>query len=287
MAFLIIPQSFHISVGNIKLIGWRIYSMVCAIPPFITWIGLVFMPNSPRFLIQQGQSEKTLQVMNKIHRINKRCKRRYEEPLIELSNLPTKDEIDDEMSHDYDKQTRSVCSPMHRLLRQYAKLYLAQWRKRTVLMTTIWLLYCFSTYGLWLWIPTLYSLYAHGRTCGQLQDFLNSSQDTRTPLNQSLSCATRTHDFTIYRNLLISTIAVFAIEVFFISVINYFGRRLLFSGPSFLSSLTIFAIWLTKSSTGIVICACFFSGFNGAVCNILNIWSSELYPTHLRSTSNG
>ena len=290
MALWIIPQSFNISVGNITLVSWRIFTMVCVIPPIMAWISLVFMPNSPRFLIKQGKPDKTLQVLHKIHHINKRCYRNgtYEDPLIELSNLPTKEELDNETSDDCGKRGNLLCSPLYGMLGQYAKLYSARWRKQTMLICTIWFLYSFCTYGLWLWIPTLYSLYSHGQTCGQFHNFINSSHNIAVQsMNHSSSCATRSHDVTIYRNLFINTIATLVIEAIFIPTINYLGRRLLFSGLTFLSSLSIFAIWLTNTSTGIMICACFFSGFSGSGWNILNIWSSELYPTHLRSTSNG
>ncbi|RDD36368.1 Synaptic vesicle glycoprotein 2C [Trichoplax sp. H2] len=297
MALLIITQSVAISVGQVTLTGWRIFLIVCAIPPLIALISLSLMPNSPRFLIKQGKREKTLKVLRAIHRINSQCRTQHgNQPFcIKLSDLPTiddlhlSDDVDDvNDDNDISKNIDSCYSKLQRFLRQYAILYSRKWRKQTLMITVIWFLYCFCTNGLWLWLPTFFSLYTHGQKCQGPSISINSSHSMNTPaLNQSSICIANTHDTSIYRDLLLTTFATLIIEATFIPVINVSGRRLLFSGLALATSISIFSIWLTNTSTGVLVFSCLFTGLSGAAWTILNVWTSELYPTQLRSTSNG
>ncbi|EDV28447.1 uncharacterized protein TRIADDRAFT_19863 [Trichoplax adhaerens] len=290
MALLIITRSIAIPIGNIVLTGWRIFTIVCAIPPLIALISLAFMPNSPRFLIKQGKREKTLSVINRIHRINSYCsnKHRNQSLRIKLADLPTMSDILNDIDKDEGKASCSCWSRIVQFMRQYAILYSLKWRKRTLLMTAVWFLFCLCTYGFWLWLPTYFSLYAHGHGHKCLRPvILNRTRYHMNVLNQSLSCIENTRNTAIYRNLFLTTLSTLLAELIFIPIINISGRKLLFSGLALATGVIMLSIWLTNTSTGVLVFSCLFTGISGAAWPVLNVWTSELYPTQLRSTSNG
>lgn len=289
MAYWIIPQSFKIVVGSITLVSWRVFVIVSIIPPLLALIGLSQLPNSPRFLIKRGKGEKTLKALAIIHNVNNNrcCYKDDKESLsITLSNLPTKEDIDSDMNESYGKGINSSNSPLLKAFRQYVVLYSARWRKRSILLPIIWFLYCFATFAIWLWLPTLFSLYSHAESLHYSQSLSNLSE-LEQPLNHSVSCIAKNHNVVIYRNLLITSLTVLLTEAIMIPTVNLLGRRLLFSGSVIVTSICVFCTPLANTSIGILVFSCIVGGISGAAWNMLNVWTSELYPTQLRSTSNG
>ena len=291
MAFWIIPQPLKIAFGSITLVSWRIFALVCVIPPLLSLIGLSLLPNSPRFLIKRGKRERTLRVLATIHNINNsRCCRRQDKQLlstsIKLSNLPTIEDIDSDTNENYGTGLNSSKSRIEMVVRKYAILYSARWRKRSILLPIIWFLYSFSTFSVWLWLPTLFSHYIHSKSVDHFQNLSNSSQNIQT-LNHSLSCIAKNHNVIIYRNLLLTSLSVIIIEAIMIPTVNLLGRRLIFSGSTIITSICVFCTPLADTSTGILVFSCIVAAVSGIGWNMLNVWTSELYPTQLRSTSNG
>lgn len=72
IAYAIINEGWYY---NIPLIGiiykpWRFFLVVCSLPGIFALLGLHFMPESPKFIFNQGDKLKTIEIIKKIDRWN-------------------------------------------------------------------------------------------------------------------------------------------------------------------------------------------------------------------------
>lgn len=61
---------FHISIINITYKPWRLYVILCALPGLLSCIILTFLPESPKFVLGQGDQTKTYEILQQMNRIN-------------------------------------------------------------------------------------------------------------------------------------------------------------------------------------------------------------------------
>ncbi|KAG5672794.1 hypothetical protein PVAND_002887 [Polypedilum vanderplanki] len=74
LAWLIIPHSmFNLNIidSYFELHTWQIFLLVCSLPSIISGIAvMIFLPESPKFLMSRGRNEEAMKVFQRIHRIN-------------------------------------------------------------------------------------------------------------------------------------------------------------------------------------------------------------------------
>lgn len=68
-------SAFHnahlpIAFGYTAMRSWQMYLAICALPSFIGAMGLVFLPESPRFLLSNGHNSEALDVLRTIYSWN-------------------------------------------------------------------------------------------------------------------------------------------------------------------------------------------------------------------------
>lgn len=66
LAWWIIPSSIGFTTPYFTYNSWRIFLMVCSIPSFIVAALLLYLPESPKFLISRGRSEEALAIFRGI-----------------------------------------------------------------------------------------------------------------------------------------------------------------------------------------------------------------------------
>lgn len=71
-AWLIINQDFqfHIPIINLVYNPWRLYMIAGGVPGLIAALILVFLPESPKFVLGQGDKEGAYRILQKMHRVN-------------------------------------------------------------------------------------------------------------------------------------------------------------------------------------------------------------------------
>lgn len=71
-AWLFINQDWKFQVPYIGLTykPWRLFLVACGIPGFLAAVALTFLPESPRFLLSQGNKEASYQILEKMNRWN-------------------------------------------------------------------------------------------------------------------------------------------------------------------------------------------------------------------------
>lgn len=80
-AWAVINQEWRFQIPVIELTykPWRLYLIVCSIPGLIAAMAMIFLPESPKFLLEQGNIAGAQEVFHKINRWNNGGKSELEE----------------------------------------------------------------------------------------------------------------------------------------------------------------------------------------------------------------
>lgn len=72
IAVLVINQNWQFDIPYIGITykPWRMFIIVCSLPGLISSIVLIFLPESPKFVLGQGNKAGAYEILQKMHRIN-------------------------------------------------------------------------------------------------------------------------------------------------------------------------------------------------------------------------
>lgn len=81
IAVLVINQQWEFDVPYIGITykPWRAFMIVCALPGLISSIVLIFLPESPKFVLGQGNKAAAHEILRKMYRINNGSKTELED----------------------------------------------------------------------------------------------------------------------------------------------------------------------------------------------------------------
>lgn len=69
---------FYIPLIDITYKPWRLYFIVCSTPGFVGALIMIFLPESPKFVLGQGKNAEAYQILRKIYRLNHGRKSEFE-----------------------------------------------------------------------------------------------------------------------------------------------------------------------------------------------------------------
>uniref|UniRef100_A0A182RT93 MFS domain-containing protein n=1 Tax=Anopheles funestus TaxID=62324 RepID=A0A182RT93_ANOFN len=72
LAWLIIPQPWNLVLGDgiLELHSWQIFIAVSCLPGVLSGISVMFLPESPKFLMSKGQNERAMAIFRRLYTIN-------------------------------------------------------------------------------------------------------------------------------------------------------------------------------------------------------------------------
>lgn len=74
LAWAIIPlgrtHAFVMPWTGLELASWRIYLILVSLLNGLVLLGLLFLPESPKFLLNKGRSKETVEVLQKVYKRN-------------------------------------------------------------------------------------------------------------------------------------------------------------------------------------------------------------------------
>lgn len=62
--------SFVIPILSIHFKPWRLFVIVCGLPSLISGLGLLPVPESPKYVLGQGRQAETIQILQQVYRLN-------------------------------------------------------------------------------------------------------------------------------------------------------------------------------------------------------------------------
>jgi MFS transporter, VNT family, synaptic vesicle glycoprotein 2 len=160
IAWLIIPLKidFRITAIGFTFHSWNLFVAICALPSIFIAIWLFFFPESPKFLIEIGDTEEALDVLKQIFHINtgRPCS---EYP---IKSLKAKEREKGENHNPQSLRSLSIRKPkelkilLNEVFEQSKALCRAPHLKNTLLTCAIQFFLTASYYSLMIWFPELF-----------------------------------------------------------------------------------------------------------------------------------
>lgn len=162
-AWGIIPRyGWGFSMGTeFQFHSWRVFVLVAALPAIASLVGLTFMPESPRFLLENAKHDEAWMILKQVHDTNWRAKGQPEK-VFTVTHIKAPKTAEDE----FIEIQSATGTPIQRwavrsltlgklVLRNTASLLSAELRFATLFMAIIWFCMAFSYYGLSVWFPDM------------------------------------------------------------------------------------------------------------------------------------
>ncbi|XP_030630226.1 synaptic vesicle glycoprotein 2B [Chanos chanos] len=276
LAWAVIPQtSLKFELGWLDFQSWRLFVVLCSVPSLSS--ALLFalaMPESPKFLMETGQKTEALRVYQKMFELNHRGSIKTF-PVCDLLICPQRDR---EGSVSSGTRCQSLLSIIREGLDPVRQIFVGPLASRSVVLLIIFFSISFGFYGLWMWIPELFKKLEDGGSPCASNTSLTHKQDA------DMCYPVKT---AVYAEGFITAASNLPGNIFTILLMDFVGGKILLSCSLLLSSISVFFIWLLKTKTQSLIMSCIFSGVSVISWNALDVISTELYPTQLRSSALG
>ncbi|KAM3608531.1 uncharacterized protein V6R79_000582 [Siganus canaliculatus] len=162
-AWGIIPRyGWGFSMGTeFQFHSWRVFILVAALPAIASLVGLTFMPESPRFLLENAKHDEAWMILKQVHDTNWRAKGQPEK-VFTVTHIKAPKTAEDE----FIEIQSATGTPVQRwavrsltlcrlVLKNVASLFSAELRFATLFMAVIWFCMAFSYYGLSVWFPDM------------------------------------------------------------------------------------------------------------------------------------
>ncbi|KAM4618582.1 synaptic vesicle glycoprotein 2B-like [Polymixia lowei] len=162
-AWGIIPRyGWGFSMGTeFQFHSWRVFVLVANLPAIASLVGLMFMPESPRFLLENAKHDEAWMILKQVHDTNWRAKGKPEK-VFTVTHIKAPKTAEDEFIEIQSATGTAVQRWAVRsltlcklVLRNVASLLSAELRFATLFMGTIWFCMAFSYYGLSVWFPDM------------------------------------------------------------------------------------------------------------------------------------
>ncbi|XP_026167754.1 synaptic vesicle glycoprotein 2B isoform X2 [Mastacembelus armatus] len=129
LAWLVIPRTWaHFSLGTLDFQSWRLFVVLCSVPSLTSALLFkLFMPESPKFLMEAGQEKEAISVFRLMFELNIKGKRKAFPglmPITQMFNGPLK--------------------------------------SRSIALLIVFYCISFGYYGLWMWFPELFARVEEG-----------------------------------------------------------------------------------------------------------------------------
>ncbi|XP_050688040.1 synaptic vesicle glycoprotein 2A-like isoform X2 [Eriocheir sinensis] len=284
IALATIPFNIGFATPNFVYNSWRVFLTICALPALIISILMLWLPESPMFLLLRDRKEEALDVLRKMYAMNTN-RSPYTYPIKVLSASGLKVQGDAKLSC-----WGTFISTVRQTWRQTEALFSRSLIFATVIMLFINFAIQFGYYGLWLWFPELfnrleqyYNEHPNDKvSVCELTSYHGNDTVVEDPCKDSEGTRVETEALI---NTLITSIAPLPANVWTILAMDKLGRKFFLVFSMVLSGVAAFGVYFVKSSLDNLILACIFGAVSTMGFNALDCLGAELFPTHLRSTA--
>uniref|UniRef100_A0A6Q2YNR5 Major facilitator superfamily (MFS) profile domain-containing protein n=1 Tax=Esox lucius TaxID=8010 RepID=A0A6Q2YNR5_ESOLU len=164
-AWGIIPRyGWGFSMGTeFQFHSWRVFVLVCALPAITSLVGLLFMPESPRFLLENAKHDEAWMILKNVHDTNWRAKGQPEK-VFQVTHIKAPKTQEDEFieiqsatgtaMQRWGVRTLTLCKLVGPVLKT-SPTNGTHLRLSTLFMAIIWFTMAFSYYGLGVWFPDM------------------------------------------------------------------------------------------------------------------------------------
>uniref|UniRef100_A0A8C4NBM5 Major facilitator superfamily (MFS) profile domain-containing protein n=1 Tax=Eptatretus burgeri TaxID=7764 RepID=A0A8C4NBM5_EPTBU len=160
MAWAIIPHygwSFRMG-SEYQFHSWRVFVIVCALPAVMAIVALTFIPESPRFLLENGKHDEAWMILKRVHDTNMKA-RGHPEKVFTVTSIKTPKQMDEfiEIQTDtgtwYKRWFVRFATEVGRIWVTFKECFSPPLKRNTFKLMSVWASLAFSFYGLTVWFP--------------------------------------------------------------------------------------------------------------------------------------
>ncbi|XP_071098545.1 synaptic vesicle glycoprotein 2C-like [Haliotis cracherodii] len=282
LAWIIIPQeTWGYFSPEFTFSSWRIFIAVCTIPALSSAVLFFLMPESPKYLLTVGREMDAIYVLKQVHERN-----RERQPFkVEALVLSDEDRHSHESSPDDHKKLQSMKAKCAHLLDSTVELFRPPLLGRNVVLLVINFTLAFGYYGLFMWFPELFSRIEKfgGTPCDPGPVNTTISNSTVSPSSDTCEAPSNS----VFLEGFLTAVSNLPGNLFTIFLMDKLGRKLLLSSSMCISGLAVFFIWFVQTRVQNVAISCVFGAVSTIGWNALDVLSTELFPTNVRTTAFG
>ncbi|XP_061898706.1 synaptic vesicle glycoprotein 2C [Entelurus aequoreus] len=275
LAWLVIPRTWtHFSVGRLDFQSWRVFVVLCSVPSLTSaLIFKLFMPESPKFLMEAGRESDAIRVFRLMFQLNTRGKgASFPDVRLHVSVVQRAYKTETEGC-----RAGRLINAVKKGVMPLKQMFEGTLRSRSVVLLIIFYCISFGFYGLWMWFPELFArLEGGGSPCANMSAPSGQHNQSCYPVKTI-----------VYEEGFFIAASNLPGNIFTILVMDSFGGKLLLSGSLVMSSLSVFFIYVVQTKVQSLVLSCLFSGVSVIAWNALDVLGTELYPTQLRSSALG
>ncbi|XP_023671140.2 synaptic vesicle glycoprotein 2B-like [Paramormyrops kingsleyae] len=161
-AWGIVPHyGWGFSMGSeMQLHSWRVFVFVCALPAIAALTGLMFMPESPRFLLENAKHDEAWMILKQVHDTNWRAKGEPERVFtVSQIKTPVQEdefiEIQSSTGTAFQRWMVRNMTVVKQVMKNILMLVSPDLRLTSLFMAIVWFTMAFSYYGLSVWFPDM------------------------------------------------------------------------------------------------------------------------------------
>lgn len=284
LAWLIIPSTIGFHTASFTFNSWRIFLMVCSIPSFLVAGLLLYLPESPKFLLSQGKMEEALAIFRGIY-VTNTGKSADLYPVKELL-------IDEKLKNELEDVKKPIKNKYKRMLYNIMdnskQLFMSPILKFTTISITINFTFHIGYYGLMMWFPELFNRFdeytrAHpdveeASVC-QVTNYvvsLGSHSDT--------GVCSATIPSTVFLESLITVAAALPANVIAVLGMDKLGRKFFLVFSTMSAGLCSASMYFVTNKHQNLAVSAVFSGVISMGNASLDCLITEVFPTNLRAT---
>lgn len=284
LAWLIIPTNIGFHTPAFTYNSWRIFLMVCSIPSFIVAGLLLYLPESPKFLLSQGKFDEALAIFRGIY-VTNTGKSADQYPVKELL-------LDEQLKNELEEVKKPITNKYKRMIynimENSKQLFMPPILRFTLISISINFTFHIGYYGLMMWFPELFNRYDEFLRAHPDAEEANVCQVTNYvvgvgSLGESGVCSANIPS-SVFMESLITVAAALPANVLAVLGMDRLGRKffLVFSTMSagFCSASMYF---VTNKHQNLAVSAVF-SGVISMGNASLDCLITEVFPTNLRAT---
>ncbi|XP_059808467.1 synaptic vesicle glycoprotein 2B-like isoform X2 [Hypanus sabinus] len=309
MAWTIIPHyGWGFSMGSsFQFHSWRLFVVVCAIPCLSALIGLVFMPESPRYLLEIGKHDEAWMILKQIYDTNMRAKG-HPEAVFTVSHIKTPIQMDEFIEIQsstgtwFQRWLVRIMTVVKQVWQNMLLCFLPKYRMTTLFLAVVWFTLSFSYYGLTVWFPDMIKYYQNEDYESRMKTF---HQERVEHFTFNFTLENQLHTEGEYINVRFIGIKFKSVtfedslfeDCYFedITSTNTHFKNCTFvatifyntGGSMLLSAITCFFLFFGSSESAMIGMQCLFCGVSIAAWNALDVITVELYSTDKRATAFG
>lgn len=284
LAWLIIPSNIGFHTASFTFNSWRIFLMVCSVPSFLVAGLLLYLPESPKFLLSQGKMEDALAIFRGIY-VTNTGKSADLYPVKELLiDEKLKSELEDVKKPIKNKYKRML----YNIMDNSKQLFMSPIVKFTTISITINFTFHIGYYGLMMWFPELFNRYDEYTRAHPDAEEASVCQVTNYVVNlgshSDTGVCSATIPSTVFLESLITVAAALPANVIAVLGMDKLGRKFFLVFSTMSAGLCSASMYFVTNKHQNLAVSAVFSGVISMGNASLDCLITEVFPTNLRAT---